>query len=754
MEFISKPKIENVLLQRNLRVNKNYVSGTLFTDLLTFIFKCDNTDDTSGSGLNSIPGGELQIPHCQVESVDRMNLTPSGTPLYIRCKTFLVLKFIFRKDRDANDFYEAISHLSRPKTIEDLSVLNYRPNDVSCSAVQSSGWHMFDYNIEYSRFGVPNSGWKYSSLNENYKLCPTYPKWLFVPAEAFIMVLVLLYPPSNTRTPTTSPRKLAKRFMTGNYRKRLCHKRQLTMEFISKPKIENVLLQRNLRVNKNYVSGTLFTDLLTFIFKCDNTDDTSGSGLNSIPGGELQIPHCQVESVDRMNDWGRPCGEIKDRDANDFYEAISHLSRPKTIEDLSVLNYRPNDVSCSAVQSSGWHMFDYNIEYSRFGVPNSGWKYSSLNENYKLCPTYPKWLFVPAEATNEIVQGSAKFRSQQRLPALSYLYQPTGAVICRSSQPCVGLNKRSGADEKMLSSIRSANSRESFRYNKLHVIDTRPRVNAMVNRAGGKGYEDVKNYVDVVYRNFPIQNIHVMRESMLKLRNTVESALTTAAWNEGLEESGWLVHLKILLETAKFISRTIHRDGSSVLIHCSDGWDRTAQTSSLSQLILDPYYRTLNGFQILIEKEWLAFGHKFVERCALLNGNPDEASPIFLQFLDAVYQLLYQFPASFEFNDHYLVTLYDMLTGGKFGTFLGNNERSRIGLNERTFSIWGYFWENIENFLNPEYGVSSRQLELGDPGSLLEVSTESRDIVPWSTMYCRYDITRHTSDQGPTAGGK
>ncbi len=54
--------------------------------------------------------------------------------------------------------------------------------------------------------------------------------------------------------------------------------------------------------------------------------------------------------------------------------------------------------------------------------------------------------------------------------------------------------------------------------------------------------------------------------------------------------------------------------GESVIVHCSDGWDRTAQTCALTQLILDPFYRTRAGFARLVEKEWLAFGHKFADR--------------------------------------------------------------------------------------------------------------------------------------------
>ena len=134
----------------------------------------------------------------------------------------------------------------------------------------------------------------------------------------------------------------------------------------------------------------------------------------------------------------------------------------------------------------------------------------------------------------------------------------------------------------------------------------------------------------------------------------------------------------------------VHAKQESVLIHCSDGWDRTAQLTALSQLMLDPFYRTFAGFKALIRKEWIAFGHKFEDRFGRTLSKEKEASPIFVQFLDCVWQLMRVNPAAFAFGPEYLVRLYEAVVCGRYGTFLGNSERTRIRdrLHSSTHCLW------------------------------------------------------------------
>lgn len=107
------------------------------------------------------------------------------------------------------------------------------------------------------------------------------------------------------------------------------------------------------------------------------------------------------------------------------------------------------------------------------------------------------------------------------------------------------------------------------------------------------------------------------------------------------------------------VCHAIEKDGRPVLVHCSDGWDRTPQIVATALLCLDPFYRTIDGFRTLVEREWLSFGHKFADRCGHGPGFGDfyERCPVFLQWLDCVHQIHRQFPGDFEFRMGYLVGL-------------------------------------------------------------------------------------------------
>ena len=97
------------------------------------------------------------------------------------------------------------------------------------------------------------------------------------------------------------------------------------------------------------------------------------------------------------------------------------------------------------------------------------------------------------------------------------------------------------------------------------------------------------------------------------------------------------------------------KNGHPCIVHCSDGWDRTPQICATVQLLMDSHYRTIHGFATLIEKEWCAFGHQFGHRNGGINAaNDREFSPIFLQWLDIVFQLISEHPNSFEFNENLL----------------------------------------------------------------------------------------------------
>lgn len=303
-----------------------------------------------------------------------------------------------------------------------------------------------------------------------------------------------------------------------------------------------------------------------------------------------------------------------------------------------------------------------------------GWRITSINKDYSFSPTYPSVLAVPSKISDNTLKYAANFRSRARIPTLSYLHPVNNCTITRSSQPFVGLRmKRSIQDERLVSacfaastdSLDASSSKDLDRSpSSSHVdlsadsadddmslsetermrmedeliagtnaqydektgkrlvygaqqhnliVDARPAINSYAMQAIGMGSENMEYYKFAKKVFLNIDNIHVMRDSLDKVVSAIKDADVSPfpPNRELLAKSKWLKHISGILDGSAIIARQVGIQHSHVLIHCSDGWDRTSQLSALAQLMLDPYYRTIDGFIVLVEKDWLSFGHMF-----------------------------------------------------------------------------------------------------------------------------------------------
>ncbi|XP_038128784.1 myotubularin-related protein 1a isoform X2 [Cyprinodon tularosa] len=380
----------------------------------------------------------------------------------------------------------------------------------------------------------------------------------------------------------------------------------------------------------------------------------------------------------------------------------------------------------------GWKVYEPIAEYNRQGLPNESWSISRMNLHYELCDTYPSILVLPKNLTEESIRQVAAFRAKRRLPVLSWIHPESQAAIVRCSQPLVGpVDRRCKEDERFLQILIDANAQS----HKLTIFDARQISVALSNKAKEGGFESESFYPNMELIFLEIPNIHVIRESLRKVRHVIYPTIDEARWLSAVDQTHWLDHLRLLLSGAAKIADKVESGKSSVVVHCGDGWDRTAQLTALSMLMLDSYYRTLKGFQVLLEKEWISFGHKFASRVG--HGEESHAdserSPLFVQFMDCVWQMTRQFPAAFEFNELFLITVLDHLYSCLFGTFLCNSEQERQDkeVQTKTVSLWSYINSQPSDFTNPFF--------VNYENHVLQPLISSRHLELWTSYYARWN---------------
>eukprot|EP00474_Spongospora_subterranea_P005767 CRZ06225.1 hypothetical protein [Spongospora subterranea] len=399
----------------------------------------------------------------------------------------------------------------------------------------------------------------------------------------------------------------------------------------------------------------------------------------------------------------------RDQLISEFCHLMIWAAFPKSVDQLFAFRYKLS----VATPDDGWNIYRPDEEYRRMGVAFSQvWRRVALNSDYRFCSTYPAVFYVPAAMSNDVLRRISCFRSRARIPVLSYFNTESGAAMLRSAQPKTGVTRSHCFEDEQL--ILSANVR--------YIIDCRPKINARGNKVLGGGFESTARYPDCQVVFMGIENIHAIRESFRAMMDSisdvsmnffVENAELHAS-NPQLADCDWNRHLKQVLLAASFTSWKLHNEQVSLLVHCSDGWDRTAQITSLSMMLMDPFFRSISGFIVLIEKEWISFGHKFHQRIGHGDSvySDPQRSPIFIQFLDATWQLMSQFPTVFEFTVDLLLFIAHELFECKFGTFLCNSdrERSQIHLRSKTISLWTQVSINRDSYLNHLYRPCSTLL--------------------------------------------
>lgn len=266
----------------------------------------------------------------------------------------------------------------------------------------------------------------------------------------------------------------------------------------------------------------------------------------------------------------------------------------------------------------------------------------------------------------------------------------------------------------------------------------------------GYGYENTSYYTGTTIQFCNIGNIHAVRDSYQKMSALcLNPTASDVQWMQLVEDTKWLSHIRLILSASWETAYWIHVHRLPVLLHCSHGWDRTGQVAVLAQLLLDPYYRSREGFSTLVEKDFMCFGHPFHTRCAHgegkgerdtpsgSSGDEGQISPIFIQFLDCVYQIINQYPECFEFNTKYLLVLSEHVYSSRFGTMLCDTERERevvAGIRQRTHSLWDYL-DSRDDLVNKSFRNDGGVL-------LMPLPTLLRNVTLW--------IDRHAM-HGPKA---
>ncbi|KAI3658525.1 hypothetical protein MP638_004836 [Amoeboaphelidium occidentale] len=532
-------------------------------------------------------------------------------------------------------------------------------------------------------------------------------------------------------------------------------------------------------------------DQKDLLYKVPNT-----SGIDSF----FKIPLIQVQSwtvqngtdlvlVFKCRDCWRFRFESKPSILNASMRLSSLISAVETNPAMYALAFKMEGSMNNDLEGRPWSLSSVESQFERLELSLDKWRISHVNKDFKVCENIPELIIVPAAAADDVFVNISDFRASRKVPHLVYASKSGGCLV-RSGQPLVGTKGRRSVEDEQLVQLFLTSDKS-----KPCLVDTRTKATALNAKNKGGGTEaELGTYTNIRMFFTNLESPSGIRDCYLKFSEDIRLSFSENASTSSYlaSSSQWLKQIQSALRPSLFVAKTLV-EGCSILIHCDDGCDTSSVITSLAKIMADPYYRTIEGFQALIQEDWINEGFKFPERCGQVkapmmnltasskNGNPSEGivlpgpfslsggsdtalgsgiSPVFLLFIEAFYQIWFQNPTEFEFNMLLPVLMEHHITSCKFGTFLGNNLKEKKILNFETeiFSLWAYL--RLPEVLDLEKKILNFETEIFslwaylrlpevldlvrnafyDPKSgLIEVSVSSTNIKLLSGLHDAFD---------------
>ncbi|CAH8600219.1 unnamed protein product [Schistosoma guineensis] len=595
------------------------------------------------------------------ESPTERRFTPSiltGYTIVLYTKDFHIYELTVNSLSVARSLEQSLEGVS---SIDDVTLLypfSYKSNQLSLlPAIKATDW---PNNIKEILSG---GSWRRSQLNENYLLCNSYPKTFVVPVKCDDQMI-----------------KESSRFRHGG--------RFPLLVYYHKPRQTTLLITAEPLINQSTITNNQNTSNL---LSSSNSSLTSSTKSNN-----LMINSSSKNSI---SPFSSTFNTGRCRSDEQLLTCILPDKCRGVILDLRTQNETKKPQATSGL-----------VEFEQY---------------------YPQWRRVcrPLESTGNLIVTFRKF---------IYACTSYGRVTRSSSNTTFGALQSGISDSiGMLSSaalnpIGSFGSRNSTAasipcdnsVNSFNDITVREQINT-----------SSKNELISNFAQLDIQSTNSTTESDLSSNNNIKKSKKLSAWlslvrealaaavagataldaldafaQQQLQQEQCLLAEKQRRASKEQSFEEAKLRGSCVLVQSRKGTDRAILVASLIQIILNPESRTIQGFQELIDHTWLNAGHPFADRCqnsAFSLKPPKDESPVFILFLDCVWQLLRQYPNSFEFTDELLCIIAKHAYFSEYGTFLGNSsqEREQLDISSRTFSLWSYINQPFvtSRFQNPFY---------------------------------------------------